>query len=179
MNRKELRIKDVANLQSISANSLVAEYGYKAIRGKMRCKMMQNKSGLLLIFLGLLMTVVIYFFLQNRYISQSAWIKADVTLDSISNTDPLHSNVEDMSYYGVYYFNINGNYIKLCSAKVSDPKYIDNQMIFYINPNNYNDYHPQYEQNTKYLSLLALLISFIGIIDLLNNKKKRRNKRER
>ena len=34
MNRKELRIKDVANLQSVSANSLVAEYGYKAIRGK-------------------------------------------------------------------------------------------------------------------------------------------------
>jgi hypothetical protein len=33
-NRKELRIRDVANLQNVSAHSLVAEYGYKAIKGK-------------------------------------------------------------------------------------------------------------------------------------------------
>lgn len=133
---------------------------------------MRNKSGLLLVFLGLLATVVIYFFLQNRYDSQSTWIKADVTLDSVSNTNPLHTNVDDMSYYGVYYFNINGDNVRLCSAKVSDPKYIDNQMVFYINPNNYDDYHPQYAQNTKYLSLLALLISFVGVIDLLNERNK-------
>lgn len=119
------------------------------------------------------MTVVIYFFLQNRYISQTAWIKADVTLDSISNTDPLHSNVKDMSYYGVYYFNIDGDNVRLCSPTVSNPENVNNQMIFYINPKNYNDYHPEYNQNTKYLSLLDLLISFVGIIDLLNEKSGR------
>lgn len=138
---------------------------------------MKYKSGILFIIIGILSTFISFVVISNLFNSQSNWIKAEVTLSAIKTVDPLTSNTDVKGYYGEYIFIIDQSPIYLYSDKVSDPKYIEKNMTFYVNPNNYSNYHPAYNSKSKYVSLLGLGFCIIGIIDMLNTpKKQKRNK---
>ena len=138
---------------------------------------MKYKSGIFFIIIGILSTFITFTVISNLFNSQSKWIKAEVTLSSIKTADPLTSNTDTLSYYGEYIFIIDHSPVYLYSDNVSDPKYIKENMTFYINPNNYSFYHPAYYSNTKYVSLLGLVFCIIGVIDIFNTSKQKRNKK--
>lgn len=136
---------------------------------------MKYKSGIFFIIIGILSTFISFIIISNLFNSQNDWIKAEVTLSTIKTVDPLTTiSSDDKGYYGEYIFTINQSPIYLYSNKVSEPKYIKENMIFYINPNNYLDYHPAYNSKTKYLSLLGLGFCIIGTFDILNTSKKQK-----
>lgn len=137
--------------------------------------MLKYKTSILFIAIGLLSTTVSYVILSNLYQTQSRWIKADVNLYEIKVVDPLTENTDDKGYYGEYLFTINETTLHLFSEKVSDSRYVETKMTFYINPNNYKVYHPAYNKNTRYISLLGLGFCIIGIIDLFNDRQNKKN----
>ena len=133
---------------------------------------LKYKSSILFIIIGILSTVISFILLDNLYKSQDLWIKAEVNLTEVKEANPLTTNTDDKGYYGKYTFFINDMPIDLYSEKVSDPKYIENYLVFYINPNDYSDYHPEYNSHTKYLSFLGLGFCILGIIEFIISTKK-------
>lgn len=135
--------------------------------------MLNYKTSVFFIAIGLLSTIVSYVILNNLYQTQSQWIKADVDLYKVKVVDPLTENIDDKGYYGEYLFTINDTTLHLFSEKVSDSRYVETKITFYINPNNYKEYHPAYNKNTKYVSLLGLGFCIIGLIDFFNLPRKK------
>lgn len=130
---------------------------------------LKYKTSFFLITIGIFSTIVSYVILTNLYQKQNKWIKADVDLYEIKVVDSLTENTDDKGYYGEYLFTINETTLHLFSEKVSDSRYVEAKLTFYINPDNYKEYHPAYNKNTKYISLLGLGFCIIGLIDLFNN----------
>lgn len=135
------------------------------------------KISIYFIIIGLLSTIISFIVLNDLYQKQNDWIKAETTLYKIIEINPLDKSIPndyDKGYYGEYLFTINETTIHLFSEKVSDAKYVEDKITFYINPKNYKDYHPEFNKNTKYLSFLGLGFCIIGFIDYINNKQKGR-----
>lgn len=135
------------------------------------------ESGIILIIIGILSTIISFIIIDNHFKSQNDWIKADVSLSSIKTYDPLktHNNTDTLSYYGEYIFMKDDTPIYMYSINYSDPKYIPEQTTFYINPDNYKYYHPEYNQNSKWISLLGLVFVALGIMFNINERKVRKN----
>lgn len=138
---------------------------------------MKYKYDIMMIIIGILSTIFSFIIIDNHFKSQNNWIKAEVSLSAVKKYDPLDPNTSTsgtLEYFGEYVFMKDDTPIYLYSMNYSDPKYVQKQMTFYINPDNYKYYHPEYNQNSKWVSLLGLGFVILGIIDITNERKVRK-----
>lgn len=122
------------------------------------------KVGAFTVALGVALIVLFSCVYQN----QSEWLCVNAKLSSVSKLKPYDGNY----CYGNYTVSLNGKTVDLRAQSVSSKDFIKDNVIFYINPENYNDYHVEYTYSDIFVkSFSGVLLILLGIFMLKETKK--------